>query len=463
MNNYLTATDAHALAGEFPIGPAFVECFRSISADELRARQEARFARVLAFAWRTPFYQRLWGARGIERGDIRGLDDLPKLPTFDKSDIMASLARRPPFGDFHGMDAYSAADRPAVILHTTSGTTGKPQVLLFGPRGREVQNLLLARAYLFQGLRDDDVVHSVYGHGMVNGGHYIREAFAHWTRAIMLPAGTGIETRSQTQVELMRDFGVTVIVGFGDYIKHLAQVARDNGLEPGRDLKVRMISGHFGEDRDAASAAWGGVPVYDWYGVGDTGIIAGEGPDRAGLYVMEDAHLLELLDIESGKPVADGAIGDMVVTVLFKDDIYPMIRFNTHDVTAYRTDTSPLGLRLRRIRGFLGRSDNMVKLRGINVFPQAVGAILTERTEYAGDYVCRLHRDGAGRESMTVALEIVDPAQAAALADVYRDLLRRRLGVEVDVELVARHALAAETGIESRQKPIRLIDLRPKK
>ena len=117
-----------------------------------------------------------------------------------------------------------------MILHTTSGTTGKPQPLLFGPRGREVQNLLLARAYLFQGLRDDDVVHSVYGHGMVNGGHYVRETVTHWTRALFLSAGTGVETRSRTQVELMRDFGATVIVGFGDYIRHLGERRPRDGL-----------------------------------------------------------------------------------------------------------------------------------------------------------------------------------------------------------------------------------------
>jgi phenylacetate-CoA ligase len=460
MNNYLTAIDPHALAHEFPIGPAFVERFRATSRAELRAQQELKFRRIVAFAWKTPFYRRLWGAKGIEPGDIRGLDDLPKLPTFDKSDIMTSIAAHPPFGDFHGMDAYAPAERPAVILHTTSGTTGKPQVLLFGPRGREVQNLLLARAYLLQGLRDDDIVHSVYGHGMVNGGHYIRETFAHWTRAIFLPAGTGIETRSQTQVELMRDFGVSVIVGFGDYIKHLAQVARDSGLVPGRELRVRMVSGHVGEDRDAVRDAWGGAEVFDWYGVGDTGIIAGEGPDHAGLYVMEDAQYLELLDIDSGAPVADGELGDMVVTVLFKDDIYPMIRFNTHDVTAYRTDASPLGLQLRRIRGFLGRSDNMVKLRGINVFPQAIGAMLAERPEFAGDYLCRLTRDAGGRDAMTVSIEVLEPGAAVALLPAYRELLRRRLGVEVDVELVAPRSLAPLTGIESRQKPIRLVDER---
>ena len=452
--NYLESIDARALAEEFPLGPAFVPRFRGLSRDELRAIQEARFARVAERAWRIPFYQRLWGAAGAEPGDIRGLEDLPRLPTFDKSDIMDSLERRPPLGDFHGMESYPPAERPPVILHTTSGTTGKPQVLLFGPRGREVQNLLLARAYLFQGLRDDDVVHSVYGHGMINGGHYVRETVTHWTRALFLPAGTGVETRSSTQVELMRDFGATVIVGFGDYVKHLGELAQASGVE----IPIRMVAGHVGEDRDAVARAWNGAEVFDWYGVGDTGIIAGEGPDHAGLYVMEDAQYLELLDLETGRAVGEGDSGDMVVTVLFKDDIYPMIRFNTHDVTAFRTDASPLGLNLRRIRGFLGRSDNMVKLRGINVFPQAIAAMLADAPGYAGDYVCRLEHDATGRDVLTVAIEVRGAEQGLDAA--YRELLRRKLGIEVAIELAAPRSLAAETGIDSRQKPIRLVDLR---
>jgi len=452
--NYLESIDARALAEEFPLGPAFVPRFRGLSRDELRAIQEARFARVAERAWKIPFYRRLWGAAGAEPGDIRGLEDLPRLPTFDKSDIMDSLERRPPLGDFHGMESYPPAERPPVILHTTSGTTGKPQVLLFGPRGREVQNLLLARAYLFQGLRDDDVVHSVYGHGMINGGHYIRETVTHWTRALFLPAGTGVETRSSTQLELMRDFGATVIVGFGDYVKHLGELAQASGVE----IPIRMVAGHVGEDRDAVARAWNGAEVFDWYGVGDTGIIAGEGPDHAGLYVMEDAQYLELLDLETGRAVGEGDSGDMVVTVLFKDDIYPMIRFNTHDVTAFRTDASPLGLNLRRIRGFLGRSDNMVKLRGINVFPQAIAAMLADAPGYAGDYVCRLEHDATGRDVLTVAIEVRGAEQGLDAA--YRELLRRKLGIEVAIELAAPRSLAAETGIDSRQKPIRLVDLR---
>ncbi|MDP7548135.1 MAG: phenylacetate--CoA ligase family protein [Alphaproteobacteria bacterium] len=459
--NYFNRVDMARLAEEFPIGPDFQRRFEAISRDELRALQEGRFASLMRQAWKVPFYQRLWGAEGLQPGDIGGLDDITKLPAFDKSDIMASIAAHPPFGDFHGMETYPPDQRPPVILHTTSGTTGRPQVLLYGPRSREIQNLMVARAYLLQGLRPEDVVQSVYGHGMVNGGHYIREAVVHWTNSIFLPAGTGIETRSVQQVAQMKDFGVTVLVGFADYIKRLAEVAREQDLEPGRDIKIRMISGHMGrEDNIALSKAWGGAGIFDWYGVGDTGLIAGEGPDKTGLYIMEDAHYLEICDIDSGRPLAEGSTGDMVDTVLFKDDIYPIIRFNTHDVSALRTDAPPSALQLRRIEGFLGRSDNMVKLRGINIFPQAIGAMLSERREFNGEFICHVRRDRQGRDEMTVTFEIVAGGGDKALAETYREILRRKTGVAIAVAFAEPGALAELTGIESRQKPQRLIDER---
>ena len=461
MQNYFTAADMLSLADDYPVGPAFLERFARIGRDELRALQEARFATLLERAWRIPFYRRHWGGRGIEPGDILGLDDIGKLPSYDKSDIMASIEAHPPFGDFHGMELYPPGERPPVVVHTTSGTTGSPQVLLWGPKSREVQNLLVARFYLLQGLRPDDVVHSVYGHGMVNGGHYLREAVVHWTSAVFLPAGTGSETRSVQQVAMMKDFGATVIVGFADYIKHLADVARDQGLEPGRDIPVRMISGHMGrEAADTLSKAWGGADIFDWYGVGDTGAIAGEGPERRGLYVNEDAQFLEICDIDTGAPVAAGRPGDMIVTCLYKDDIYPIVRFNTHDVSAFRTDPAPSELKLRRIEGFLGRSDNMIKLRGINVFPQALGGMLASRPEFTGEFLCRATRDANGRDAMTVTIEVREGRGDVALRDLYADMLRSKIGVAVDVELVDAGALAPMTQIESRQKPIRLLDER---
>jgi len=458
---YFDSFDPQALLRDYPLEEGFVQRHRELSRDALFARQDAAFRRCLARAWQIPFYRRLWGAQRLEPGDIRGLADIDRLPVFGKHEIMESVAAYPPLGDFHGWrDGSTVGDVP-VIFHTTSGTTGRPQPLLFSPRSREVQSLLLARLYRWQGLRAGDVVHSVYGHGMINGGHYVREAVTHYTQGLFCSAGTGVETRSQQQVASMRDLGATVIVGFADYIKKLAQVARDAGLEPGRDIPVRMISGHLGrESRAALAQAWGGAALFDWYGVGDTGAIAGEGPDHDGLYLMEDAQYVEVLDCDRGTPVADGEAGDLVVTCLYKDDVYPIIRFNTHDVTRVLTTSSPLGLALRRIEGFLGRSDNMVKIRGINVFPQAMAPILETQAAFAGEFLCVATRDEQGRDGMTVHVEVRGDTADPALAAAFAQALRAHLGVEVAVALEAPNALAVQTGIETRQKPVRLIDRR---
>jgi phenylacetate-CoA ligase len=458
---YLESFDIRALLADFPLDEGFAARHAQLSRDELFARQDAMFARCMARAWQIPFYKRLWGAAGIEAGDIRSLADIGKLPVFGKHEIMQSVAMHPPLGDFHGWRDGTAAGDVPLVFHTTSGTTGRPQPLVFSPRSREVQSILLARLYRWQGLRAGDVVHSVYGHGMINGGHYVREAVTHYTQGLFCSAGTGVETRSQQQVVLMRDLRATVIVGFADYIKKLAEVAKDHGIVPGRDIPLRMISGHLGrESRDALSATWGGVQMFDWYGVGDTGAIAGEGPDHDGMYLMEDAQYVEILHVDSDRPVAEGAEGDMVVTCLYKDDIYPIIRFNTHDVTRTLTTPSSLGLNLRRIEGFLGRSDNMVKIRGINVFPQALAPILEAHPAFAGEFICEAVRDAAGRDELTVRIEVRCAADDAAVASDFAQLLRARLGVDCAVVLESAGALAPLTGIETRQKPVRLIDRR---
>ena len=445
---YFDLVDHRALVRDYPVAD-FVERFRGMSVDALRALQEERFLRLVARGWEVPFYRRLWGAEGIEPGDIRGLDDLVRLPVYSKADLMASVEAHPPLGDFHGLPV-DPAERPPLIFHTTSGTTGRPQPLMWGPRGREVQNLLLARLYLMQGMTRADVVHSVYGFGLVNGGHYIREAIQHWVGAQVLTAGTGAETRSEQQVRMMRDFGATVLVGFGDYLRKLADTALSLGLRPGGDLPIRMISGHLG----AALArelgeAWGVEEIYDWYGVGDTGAIAGQGPDRDGMHVLEDAQLVEILDPETLAPVPDGETGDMICTCLYKDDLFPVIRFHTHDLTRVLPGANALGLPFRRIEGHLGRSDSMVKLRGVTVYPHGIGAILSAGFG-VGEFVC--HLTG---EELTVMVEVGAPSPG--LAERMAETLRTRLGVRITVELVPPGATAALTGLEERQKPRRLV------
>jgi phenylacetate-CoA ligase len=462
--NYFESFDYASMLRTHPIGAAFTEGFARRSRDEIRAHQNELFLRCVTRAWQIPFYQRLWGAAGLAPGDVRSLEHIARLPVFDKSHLMQSLAEHPPYGDYHGWDRQPVAERPVTVLHTTSGTTGRPQVVLFSPKSREVQALLVARVWRMQGLRPEDVIHSVYGHGMINGGHFVREAALHYTNCLFLSAGTGKETRSVAQIELMRDLRVTVIVGFVDFIRQLAETAREMGLAPGTDLRVRAVLGHVGrESRAALSRAWGGAQIFDWYGVADTGPIAAEGPDQDGMYVMEDAQFLEIIDRESGREVPAGEPGDMIVTSLYRDDIYPLIRFNTHDLSAWMPGASSLGFTLRRTAGVLGRSDNMVKLRGINVYPMALAQILNERAEFAGEYVCRAVRDSSGRDELTVIAEIRTGCVATeSLAREFAALLTRRVGVELRVELVAPGATTALTQVDSRQKPIRLIDERPK-
>jgi phenylacetate-CoA ligase len=149
----------------------------------------------------------------------------------------------------------------------------------------------------------------------------------------------------------------------------------------------------------------------------------------------------------------------MVVTCLYKDDIYPIIRFNTHDVTAVRPGESQLGLNFRRVEGFLGRSDNMVKIRGINIFPQAMGPVLEEHPAFAGEFICKAVRDEQGRDEFTVHAEVTGERSGEVVSDLSA-ILKRAIGIEIGVELAAPGELAPLTQTEVRQKPIRLIDER---
>ena len=458
MSEYFRQANPYQVVTDYPIGNEVWSKFGEMNGEQIRDLQETRFLQLVKKAWSNPFYLRRWSSVGLEPGDIVNLDDITKIPTFSKSDLMESVEKFPPFGDFIGKASW--ADGQRVVMHTTSGTTGNPQPLFYGPRDREIQNALLARAYLLQGLNRDDIVHSVYGFGMVNGGHYIREAVLHYTNALLLPAGTGLETRSEQQIDLMRRYGATVIVGFSDYITKLADVAKKVGLDPVTDLKIRMISGHLAEDGGAAMAeAWGGVECFDWYGVGDTGIIAAEGPDHDGLYIWEDAHLVEILDSETGKVVGDGEKGNICNTVLFKDTVYPVIRFDTKDVSTVLPGSGGLSLPFRRLAGFQGRSDNMIKLKGINIYPTGIAAILKDVQELNGEYFCQVEKQ-AGLDVMKVVCETQETNYSEELIDHIQMILKQRLGVALEVELTGPGLTAEKTQINARQKPIRLIDLR---
>ena len=205
-------------------------------------------------------------------------------------------------------------------------------------------------------------------------------------------------------------------------------------------------------DAGEIEQAWGGAPAYDWYGVADTGSVAGEGPDRDGMYVWEDAHFLEVLDPATGEAATKG---NMVITCLYKEDLAPVIRFNTHDVTEWLAGSGASGLVFRRIRGFMGRSDNMVKVRGVNVYPDSLAGWIAAQPGCNGAYYCRVTRDPSGREELTVVIEW-SGGESAHLGGE----LRLHLGLSVRVDLQPPGSTAVVTGVDRRQKPIRLVDER---
>lgn len=463
---YFESFDYKKMLKDYPLGDSFTEQFSGMSRETLEALQNERFLAVVARAWEIPFYQRIWGEAGVKPRDIQSINDIEKLPLISKSDIMDSVERYPPIGDFHGLDDIPAENRPPIVFHTTSGTTGTPQPLIFGPKSREIQSLLVARSYRFMGLKPASTIQSCYGHGMINGGHYIREAVTHYTNSMFLSAGTGVETSSVQQVNLMKTFGTNVLVGFVDYIKRLSDVAHAENILPGKDIKIDMIIGHLGmESRESIANAWGSEDkkpeLFDWYGVGDTGTIAAEGPDHDGMHVWEDAHYLEILDPETDTKVADYERGNMVVTCLYKDDVYPIIRFNTYDLTEVIPTENKMSLPFKRIRGFMGRSDNMIKLRGINIYPQGVGPMLEGRKEFLGEFICKAVRDESGRDEMDIHIEVDRAKESyAKLIPEYEAVLKQKIGIGVRVVLAQKGELTPLTQVDIRQKPIRLIDER---
>jgi len=455
---YLGPSEHARVLTEYPVGDAFLARYTGMARGVLEDLQEQHFAEVLTAAWDTPFYRELWSAHGVRRGDVRGLGDLGLLPILDKNAVMADISAHPPFGSLAKRDSGPAAQ----VLQTTSGTTGSPQPVLWGAWGREVQNALLGRTYQWLGVGCGDVAHSIYGHGAVNGGHYIRDALVRYTDALLLSAGTGNETSSQRQVALMSQFGVTVLVGFADYLRRLAWVASEAGLEPGRDIPVRLIVGHLPRgSRDKLEADWPGARAYDWYGVADTGVLAAEGPERNGQWLWEDANVVELIDPETHVPVSDGEPGNLVITSLGKSDVAPLIRFDTHDLSAVVTSRTALDLPFRRVAGLLGRSDQMVKLRGINVYPTALAALVKDIEGGTGEYYCRLEQRADGAEHLVVVVESAQALDSSgALADGLAGALTTSLGVKVGVELVGTGQTADVTGLLTRQKPLRLVDAR---
>jgi phenylacetate-CoA ligase len=458
---YYRSLDFEALWQDYVPAPDYFESTYRCSRDELQALQARRFLQQVKRAWEIPFYQRHWAKAGIRHGDIRSLDDLRHLPTFSVHDMRDSILRNPPWGDLIGIDP--ERDDPLPLLFQTSGgTTGLPRAMMYAPQDREVMNINTGRRMYMQGVRPFDLVQVALATGLPNAGFLMRESLWKYTGAVPIISGTGSQTPTRRQIELMKGWGVHFFAALAPYLRHVAIVARDELKFDVRELKLKGLLSWLGtDDRKPIEELWG-ADVFDNYGTNELGTVCCDCSFKSGMHVFEDSFITEIGDPESALPDGtQGKKGALIVTALFKHAA-PMIRFNTNDVLSFVPGDCPCGSTHRRLSKVFGRADNMVKVRGVNVFPEAVGACIGEFRESNGEYVCVVEAHSpSGQVEMTVMVETTDNSVAKSeLAAALSTRLREALGVAFRVEVVDSGELSRLTGIDEVMKVRRLVDRR---
>jgi phenylacetate-CoA ligase len=428
-----------------------IEAIETASLDELRALQLARLKDAARRAFeQVPHYGRKFAAAGVHPADLGRLDDLAKFPFTTKDDLRANY----PFGMF----AVPMDD--IVRIHASSGTTGKPTVVAYTRKDIETWSHLMARSIRAAGGSSRDKIHIAYGYGLFTGGlgaHYGGE----YLGATVIPVGGGFTER---QVQLINDFKPDIIMVTPSYMLAIADEFERQGLDA-RNCSLRV--GLFGAEpwtdgmRGEIERRMG-LDAVDIYGLSE---VMGPGvaqeciETKDGPTIWEDHFYPEIIDPESGQPVADGELGELVLTTLTKEAM-PVIRYRTRDLTRLLPGTARTMRRIERIKG---RSDDMLIIRGVNVFPSQIEAVLTQEKELAPHYVIELRRPDRLDE-----IEVVVETRAALggmVSTARHDEIERRAEhlIKAYVGVTAKVRVVEPGTIERSQgKAKRVLDLRTK-
>ena len=415
---------------------------KSIQLDRLRGVVQRAFENVELFRARL-------NERGLAPADIRGLEDISRLPFTVKTDLRDTY----PFGLFASPMA------EVVRLHASSGTTGKPIVVAYTQDDVDVWTNAMVRSLASCGIHHGDIVQNAYGYGLFTGGlgaHYGAEALG----ATVVPISGG---NTERQIMLMKDFKVTAICCTPSYFIHLLERAGEMGVDV-RELPLR--AGVFGAEPWTESMrrhieTAGGIKAYDIYGLSEIigPGVAVECAAQNGLHVFEDHFFPEIVDPETGEPLAEGREGELVITTLSKRAM-PMIRYRTRDITSLEPEPCPCGRTIRRMRRIGRRSDDMIILRGINVFPSQIEGALLAVEGTLPHYQIVLTRE-KGLDQMEVQVEVTPEVfsdQIGALEKLHDKLthsLDHTLGLRVSVRLVKPQTIQRSEG-----KAKRVIDRR---
>jgi len=419
----------------------------SISLDALRTLQLERLKQAVAHAYahQAP-YRTKCEAAGVHPDDLGSLDDLQRFPFTVKSDLRDAY----PFGMF------AIPREKCVRVHASSGTTGRPTVVGYSGKDIETWAELMARSLYVGGVRPGDIVHNAYGYGLFTGGlgvHYGAERLG--CTVVPMSGGAG-----ERQVQLIREFGAHALTITPSYMMALADEFDRAGVDPrGTNLKVGFFGAEpWTEGMRAQIEERMGIDAVDLYGLSEVigpGVACEFAESKDGPAIWEDHFYPEIVDPETGTPVAEGGSGELVFTSLTKEAM-PVIRYRTRDLTTLLPGSASA---MRRMAKITGRSDDMLIVRGVNLFPSQVEEQILRDPALTGHYVIELSRDSA-LDEMVVRVEgrvgLGDDAAALA-SDALAKRLKVMCGLSAVVEVVAVGAVERSMG-----KARRVIDRRPK-
>ncbi len=424
----------------------FDEKMETLPREELKALQLRRLQDLCERAYANiPLYRRRFDERGIKPSDIKSLDDMHLLPFTEKQDMRNAY----PFGLF-------AVPRENIMrVHASSGTTGKSTVVGYTQRDLDIWGDLVARCLAMAGAKPGDILHNAYGYGLFTGGLGLHYGGEH-LKMTVVPVSGGATKR---QAMLIRDFGATVMSCTPSYALHLYESGRENGIDI-KSLPLRLgILGaepwtdamrHEIEDKL-------GIDALNIYGLSE---IMGPGvameclKAKHGMHIHEDHFLVEIIDPITGEILPAGSEGELVITTLTKEGS-PLIRYRTRDLTSLITEPCACGRTGVRLNRFKGRSDDMLIIRGVNVFPSQIESLLLEMEGVSPHYQLEITRKN-NLDHLEVQVEVAD----ASFSDAIKDLqnlesriqkgIKEFLGVSAKVRMVSPHSITRSEGKASR-------------
>ena len=423
----------------------------TLSREEIKALQLERLKATVKHCMNSEFYKKRFEEAGITPDDIKTLDDIRKIPFTTKQDLRDTY----PFG------MRSVPLEKCVRLHSSSGTTGNPTVILHTQKDLDEWANAVARCLWMVGLRPDDVFQNSSGYGMFTGGLGFQYG-AERLGMLTVPAAAGNTLR---QIKFITDFGTTAIHAVPSYVTRIKEVMDELGIDPKKDTKLKLLAigaePHSEEQRKKIEKMLG-VKAYNSFGMSE---MCGPGvgfecKEQNGLHFWEDYYIVEIVDPETLEPVPDGEIGELVLTTINREAM-PLLRYRTRDLTRVLGYDCPCGRKHIRIDRMKGRSDDMMVLRGVNIFPIQIEKILMQFKELSTDYLITLTTDN-DNDNMTVEVELDqlftdDYTRLQSLTKEITRRLKDEILLTPKVKLVPKGTLPKSEGKAVRVKDLRTV------